>query len=115
MQELPAFPNIPQHVMTLTLGGRTYRYRRTYRPRMRAWYIDIEDQNGELIVGGRRLNGEWLPLESIAVDFDGTLYVRGPDVYLREDLGGDLREIYIAPGELNDETAAGEYLEEYEI
>lgn len=113
MQNLPAFPDIPQHTMTLTLGGRTYRYQRTYRPRLNAWYIDIKDKDSEQIVGGRRLCGEWLPLESIAVDFDGALYVRGPDVYRREDLGGDLREVYISPEELEDAAASDEYLEEY--
>lgn len=112
MEVLPAFPNIPQHVMTLTLGGRTYRYRRTYRARMGAWYIDIEDKDGEPIVSGRRLCGEWAPLTGLAVDFDGILYVRGPDPHRREDLGSDLREIFISPEELTGEEV-GEYLEEY--
>ncbi len=114
MQELPAFPNLPQHVMTLTLDGRTYRYRRTYMPRMRGWYVDIETMDGEPVVSGRRLCGEWAPLTGLDVDFDGLLYVRGPDSYQREDLGGDLREIFILPEELEDEAAVGEYLEEYE-
>lgn len=97
---LPTFPNLPQHVMTVALGARSYRYRRTYRARLGAWYVDIEDTAGRLIVAGRRLNGDSFPLAGVVVDFDGILFVQGPDAYLREDLGGDLREIYIEAAEL---------------
>lgn len=106
MQRLPAFPDLPQHVMRVDLAGRRYTYRRTYRPRTRAWYVDIYDDQGKVIVEGQRLT-PGVPLStSFEVDLPGVIYVRGPDDYRREDLGGDLREIFATFDELGLEAAA---------
>ncbi|MFU8802627.1 MAG: phage baseplate plug protein [Bradymonadaceae bacterium] len=101
MEQLRAFPNLPNHTMTVRLGGITFRYRRTYRPRLRAWYVDIFNQDGNPVLIGRRINPEWslqgsLPVEEIP----GIIFVRGPEGYTREELGRDLVEIFIPTDEL---------------
>ena len=103
MQRLRAFPDRPSHVQTVTLAGARYIYRRTYRSRLRGWYVDIYTADGTPVILGRRMVGEWplfggLPVEELA----GILLVRGPDEYRREDLGDELREVFATFDELGD-------------
>lgn len=99
MELLRTFPEHPQHVMTVTLNGRRLEYWRTWRPRLGAWYIDIFEDDRPILLGRRLVPGQ--PLQgSLPADLPGVIFVTGPDDYSKEDLGGDLQEIFIHPDEL---------------
>lgn len=53
-QNLPIFPEQPQHEYTITLDGVQFQVKLTYRDRRGSWYLDLEDANGTPIVLGRR-------------------------------------------------------------
>lgn len=100
MIKLPAFPHLPQHVMRVELAGRRYIYRRTWRPRLNAWYVDIYDGDDNPILLGRRLVAQSTLSGELPLDLPGEIFVRGQDDYRRQDLGQSLREIFISHEEL---------------
>jgi hypothetical protein len=103
MERLRAFPSLPDHTMTVRLGGVAFRYRRRYMPRLRAWYVDIFDQAGNAVIIGRRMNAGWALFGSLPVEgVPGVILVRGPEDYTREELGRDLREVFARFDELPD-------------
>lgn len=112
MLRIAAFPDLPRHVQTVTLAGRALRYRRTYRPRTRSWYVDIFDGDGNPILLGRRLAAGWSPTIGLPIDLGGVLFVLGRDGYAREDLGGELREIFVTTDELPAADTSGDGIRE---
>ena len=93
---ITTFQTQPQHVQTVELGGVRLVLTLTFFARTRAWYLDIEREDGTAIATGRRLSPAWGPLFGIPIDDgpDGFLYVRGPDPYVRTDLGETLLLVF---------------------
>jgi hypothetical protein len=96
------FPELPSHTQTVVLGLSQFVVRFTFRERTGAWYLDLRTVDGQAIILGRRLSVDWLPLFGLSSDLapDGVLFVRGPDGYVREDLGEDLLLIFYPLSEL---------------
>lgn len=88
--------------MTVTLGDETMRYRRTWRPRLRAWYVDIWHADGTPVILGRRLSVGQTLQGGLPINPGAVILVIGPDEYGREDLGDRLEEIVIDFDELPD-------------
>ena len=105
---ITTFQTQPQHVQTVELGGVRLRLRLTFLERPRAWYLDILREDGTAIATGRRLSPAWGPLFGIPVDDGpaGSLYVRGPDPYVREDLGTLLLLVFSPTADLPAPTPA---------
>lgn len=109
---LAAYPELPSHVQTVTLGGAQYRVRFTFRGRCASWYADVYTRDGEPLALGRRLSPGWALLSAASIPGapDGFLFVRGSDGYVRGDLGGSLRLVFYTASELP-ETATLDALE----
>jgi len=85
---LPAFPDLPEHSYTVTLGDAVYTLRFVWRERLAAWYMDLGDSTGTPIVQGVRLTTSWAPFESHGITgLAGVIYVRGNAEPRREDIG----------------------------
>lgn len=99
---LATFSTVPDSPQAVTLGALSYRVRLYYRVRLRGWYMDISDANSVALVTGRRISPSWGPLLGIkrAGLPDGYIYIQGPDVYERSDLGEALLLIYYESSEL---------------
>ena len=93
---LPAYPSLPAHTYTITLGSASFTLRYVFRPRLSAWYIDLFDAAGTALARSRRLSPGWSPLYAlpIAGGPDGYLWVRGPDEYGRMDLGDAIKLVF---------------------
>ena len=100
------FVELPQNVQTVELGGVRLRLTMTFRSRLRAWYVDVEREDGTVIAFGRRLSPAWGPLFGVPLDDapDGKLYVRGPDPYVRDDLGVSLLLVFSPTADFPDPT-----------
>lgn len=76
-------------------GGRELTVAMVWRPRLRAWYFDLFDADGQAIVRGRRVSPSSAPTAGLAlgdrVSRTEVLIVDGPDPYNREDLGEIVR------------------------
>jgi hypothetical protein len=102
---LPAFPALPAHTMTLTLGGAQYVVRLVWRDRTQGWYFDLYGIDETPIVQGRRLSPGWGPLLGLMAplpSFGGQLVVVGLDRYAQADLGPGraLQVLYITDAEI---------------
>jgi len=100
---LPGFPAVPRHVITVDLDGDNYDVRFTWIERMGAWYFDLRRTSDDLeIVNGRRLSVGWTPIAGFPLVGapDVIWYVRGPDAYTRDDLGGALRLVAFSRAEI---------------
>lgn len=75
--QVPIFHDLPQHTISLTLDGAQYTITYTYRDRLGAWYIDVDDADGTRLATGRRLSPGAPPLTS------------GPPGVLLADAPGD--------------------------
>jgi hypothetical protein len=75
--QVAVFPDLPQHVQTLTWGDVQVRVRFTWRQRTASWYLDIFETAGVAeagvvgalgapIVTGRRISSRWAPLLGLA-------------------------------------------------
>jgi len=109
IEQIAAFPNEPQHPMTVTWGDRQVRLRFTWRNRTRSWYLDIfelddGEETGDAIVRGRRISPQWFPLiglRPVGLPQDPILIVDGgPDPYLRSDLGEGVRALLVGLDDL---------------
>jgi len=91
-QILQAFPSLPSHVQTVTLGEMQYTVRFRWNERTASWYFDLRTIDDTPVILGRRLSPDWMPLLGLTLDNEpsGHMFVRGPDGYGRDDLGGDL-------------------------
>lgn len=100
--EFPAFPDLPQHTMTVPIGGVLYVATFTWRERLGSWYLDLRSQDGTDLVRGRRLTPGWGPLLGLLIPGapEGLLWVRGPDAFAQADLGGELLLLHYAADEL---------------
>ena len=110
---LPTFPTVPSVIYTVTLGEARFRVRLTWRDRPNGggWYLDLWTAAGTAIALGRRLSPETspLPLNCHAEAPAGHLLVKGPDPYVRTDLGRDLLLVFVPDDEVPD-APAGEVL-----
>lgn len=99
---IAGFPAVPSHIQTVTLGGRQYRIRCTYRERTASWYVDLFDRDGNPIATGRRMSPGWALLSAVGLPGapEGVLYVRGADGYSRDELGRSLRLVFYPTSEL---------------
>lgn len=50
------FPDSPDSLQTVLLGGITCQIRLLYRERLRGWYMDVYDNDGAALLLGVRLN-----------------------------------------------------------
>ena len=93
---LPAYPALPAHTYTVTLGGVAFTLRYVFRARLSAWYIDVFAADGTALARARRLSPGWSPLFALPI-VDGPagyLWVRGPDEYTRLDLGDSIKLVF---------------------
>lgn len=105
--QIAAFPDEPQHTMTIAWGDKQVRLRLTWRQRLASWYLDIfELDDGEggdavAIARGRRVSPRWLPLlglRPIGLPGDPVLVVDGgvgSDPFPRSELGVSVRKLLI--------------------
>ena len=109
---LATFPDLPDSTQSVALGASMYQIRLYYRVRLRGWYLDIADASGVALLTGRRLSPSWGPILGVKIAGlpIGYLYVQGPAVYERSDLGGALRVIYYVASELPDAPAVADAL-----
>lgn len=93
---LPAYPALPAHTYTVTLGGVAYTLRFVFRARLSAWYLDVFSADGTALARSRRLSPGWSPLFALPIVGGpaGYLWVRGPDEYTRLDLGGAVKLVF---------------------
>ncbi len=90
---IPAFPGLPSHELIVTLGDVKVTVRFYWRPRLRAWYMDLLSADGTTrLISGRRLSPGTSPnIDRVLEDGpDGLLFVSGLDGYAQADLGGSL-------------------------
>lgn len=108
MKKLAVQPALAQHRQTVALGDALYDVRLTWRARLGAWYLDLYDADGALLVGERRVEPGWGPLWGLAIEGAPTiaLVVIGPTPYRREDLGGALQILLVGADELPEIAAA---------
>ena len=108
---LSTTPSAPCAMQTVTLGATQFRVRFTWRERTASWYLDLYDAAEEPLALGRRLSPGWGPLIGLSVPDGpaGFLFVRGPEPYVREQLGGAVRVIFYTaaalPAVVEDEDA----------
>lgn len=114
MKQLPTFPDFPSHTMKVDIDGERLTYRRVYRPRMKGWYVDIFDQDGDPILLGARLSPGTTIGGSASVGVP--VYVLGPSPYRRDQLGDELREYVLddvsAEGDVDDDGFIVEFINE---
>lgn len=100
---LPAFPEIPCHSFTVTLGEAQYNIRMTWRDRTQSWYMDLYDVENNPLALGKRLAPGWAPLAGTLRDPEGGyFYVSGEDGYKQEDLGKTLQVIFYTMEEIGE-------------
>ncbi len=101
---LPFSHEKPADLKVVQLGTTRYGVRLTWRERPASWYLDLETAEGVAVVSGLRVVPGASPALRLgpwrAQGPGGALYVRGPDPYVREDLGGALRLVWYGPDEL---------------
>jgi hypothetical protein len=85
-EKLPIYHDIPAHRYSVALDGVQYRVRFIYRERTASWYLDLWDQDGTLLLAGRRLSPNWSPQARITGGPPGLLVAFGPDPYARDDV-----------------------------
>lgn len=109
-REIHGFPELPSHTQTVVLGASQFTIRFTFRDRTGAWYLDLWTVDGDPVILGRRLSVDWSPLLGLALDNapEGVLFVRGPDGYVREELGDDLLLIFYPLSELPPEVVTAQ-------
>ena len=88
-RRLAAFADLPSHTISTILGGNSFRVRYTWRERMRAWYVDLFDNDGNALAVGRRMSPKSTPWSNFIADGFPTVFVIcvGPDGYGQLDLG----------------------------
>lgn len=103
---------VSSSIQTVTLGGVDFRVGLTWRERTGSWYLDLYDAEENPLALGRRLSPGWSPLQGLSVEDgpDGMFMVRGPEPYLREDLGVSLLVVFYPTSELPVEEAADDGL-----
>lgn len=105
---LPGYPSIAQHEYVTTLGDTSYRFTFTWRVRQRAWYFDLELEDGTALIRGRKVSAGWFPLGAVDLGDNapaGQLYVRGSDNYERADWGSELVLVFVPTADLTSATA----------
>jgi len=101
-RQLPAFPGAPEHVFRVALGERKYVVRFRWRWRLRAWFADVEHDDGAVVVKERRVSPGYALARDLNVEGDAgdALMVFGADGYAREELGTTLRVVHFLRSEL---------------
>jgi len=101
--EMPFFHDLPAHRYTVTLEGAQYEVRLVYRARTACWYLDLKDQDGTLLIAGRRLSPGSSPQAGMITDGPpGALIPVGADPYDRHEI----KLQYFTADELADLVAA---------
>lgn len=102
--QISAFPAQPALIQTVTLGDQQLRLRLTWRQRMQAWYLDLEDLAGARLLSGARLSAGWGPgaglMRGVPGWPGGILYVRGTDDMGRRALGSGMILEWFSDAEL---------------
>lgn len=99
---LPAFASVPQHTVSVVLSGATYRLRWTWRERLSAWYLDLYDADGVVLIYGRRVSPGWGPFfdqPAVGAPVE-TIVVSGVDGYDRDHLPETLEVVAWLEAEL---------------
>ncbi len=94
--EIPTHSDQPQGSRVVVLDGAQFRIDLTWRERVSGWYLDLYAADDTPLALGRRLSSRWWPLAGLSVVGapTGQIIVRGPDPYVRADLGAALRLVY---------------------
>lgn len=103
--QIAAFPDEPQHSMTITWGDRQVRARFTWRNRTASWYLDVfeldDGEEGAALVRGRRVSPRWAPLAGLRVvglPQSPILVIDaapGADPFPRSELGQSVRALLV--------------------
>lgn len=90
---LTAFPQWPSFDQRITLGGRQFTIVTHWRDRLRGWFIDVFDDEGDPVFTNKRINpGANLAMGQL--DFPGGLMAFG-DPSERRNLGSSLFVAYV--------------------
>lgn len=103
------FPDLPSHAQTVNLGGVKVAIVLYWRPRLRAWYMDLlsADKTTRLISGRRLSVGTSPNLDRVLeTGPDGLLFVSGTDGYSQASLGTELLLKYFTRAEIEEAAAA---------
>lgn len=102
---------IPDRIFTVTLSDTvSVRVRCVWRPRTGSWYADLLRSDGTAVVRGVRISPNyWLFAPHVLPEGmqGGRFYVRGPDEYREDDLGGPLKVIWYPADEIPAATDLG--------
>ena len=97
-QVLPLTAARDDYRFTVTLDGEDVGLRCYWLPRAAGWYLDLETAAGEPIATGARIT----PGAEVAFPAAGTgvpagrFVAEGPDAYGHDDLGTQVRVIYVS-------------------
>lgn len=99
---LQGFPTVPSHAQTVVLVLDQFTVSFTYRARTSSWYMDLRTVAGVDLVLGVRLSVDWSPTLGLNIVGlpAGAFFTRGPDDYVRGDLGDQLRLMFYTIAEL---------------
>lgn len=99
---IQGFPLLPSHDQTVVLVSDQFTLTFTFRERTNSWYLDLRTVAGVDLVLGVRLSVKWSPTLGLAIEGlpAGALYTRGPDGYVRGDLGDQLRLMFYELSEI---------------
>lgn len=105
VSQIAAFPDEPQHFMTIAWGDRQVRLSFTWRNRTGSWYLDVfeldDTEVGAAIVRGRRVSPRWAPLaglRSVGLPQSPVLVIDGgvgSDPFPRSELGLSVRALLV--------------------
>lgn len=86
---------------TVTLGGIEIQIGSRWADGPGAWYLDVSTAAGVPVLSGMRVSPGgyvWAEGQSPLLP-PGSLIAVGPDPYIREQVGQDVRLVYLDPGE----------------
>lgn len=90
---------LPDQQQEVTLGGTKYQLRASWNPRLRQWYLDALDVEGNpIFTGDAMIQGAQLGANCL--NFPHFLIVYAPELQRQEDLwNGNISVWYIQPSE----------------
>lgn len=69
--------NNPRQRFTIRLGENTYRFRITWFPLTKGWYMDIANNSGTSIISGIRMTNRRRLLIGYRINFPGDIFIEG--------------------------------------
>jgi hypothetical protein len=99
---LPTRGDVDRYTRRYSLDGVTVSIAYEWRSRTGSWYASIYDASGAPIALSQRVSpsAPLVPDQSAPGLPPGFIAVLGPDLYLRGQLGTDVRLVYLTPAEV---------------